>query len=190
MYYAAVWLQRVQAQLGAALEVNWRYFSLEQVNSTEGPEWKLWEQPPEYQSRGRLAFHAAEAARQQGKVAFERFNMALLKARHEQAKKIFLRETVLEAAREAGLDLARFEADLANPALLAKLGEDHTYAVEKYGVFGTPTLVFANGRAAYLKMKPAAPPEESLTVWNDLAQTIAHRPYIEEVKRPVPPPGV
>lgn len=178
----------MKVQLGDALQINWRYFSLEQVNSTEGADWKLWEQPPEYQSRGRLAFQAAEAAKQQGKAAFERFHMALLEARHEHAKKIFLRETILDAAREAGLDLTRFEADLANPALLAKLAEDHTDAVEQYGVFGTPTLVFANGRAAYLKMKPAAPAEESLAVWSDLAQTIVHRPYIEEVKRPVPPP--
>ncbi|MCL4394164.1 MAG: DsbA family protein [Chloroflexi bacterium] len=179
----------MKEQIGDELQINWRYFSLEQVNSDQGPDWKLWEQPADYRSRGRLAFHAAEAARRQGREAFDRFHMALLKARHEQAKKIFEMQTLLDTAREAGLDLPRFEADLANPALLEKLREDHTYAVEKYGVFGTPTLVLTDGRAAYLKMKPAAPYEESVAVWHDLHRTIAQRPYVEEVKRPVPPPG-
>lgn len=179
----------MREQLGAGLEIDWRYFSLEQVNNENGPDWKLWEQPPEYESRGRLAFQAAEASRRQGKGAFDRFHLALLRKRHEQAKKLFLKETVLETARECGLDLRRFESDLADPALIQKLAEDHTYAAEHLGVFGTPTLVFSNGRAAYLKMKPSAPLAESVTVWNDLYETIARRPYIEEVKRPVPPPS-
>lgn len=179
----------MREQLGAGLEIDWRYFSLEQVNNENGPNWKLWEQPPEYESRGRLAFQAAEAARLQGKEAFERFHLALLRKRHEEAKKLFLKETAIEAAGVAGLDLRRFENDLAEPSLIQKLAADHTYAVEHHGVFGTPTLVFANGRAAYLKMKPAAPPAEAIAVWNDLHETIARRPYIEEVKRPVPPPS-
>ncbi|MDP9472752.1 MAG: hypothetical protein M3Q71_19155, partial [Chloroflexota bacterium] len=64
----------MREQLGDRLQVNWRYFPLEQVNSAEGPEWKLWEQPDSHRSRGRVAFQAAIAARNQGDEAFERFH--------------------------------------------------------------------------------------------------------------------
>ncbi|MBI4307218.1 MAG: DsbA family protein [Chloroflexi bacterium] len=181
-----MWLAEVKKVWGERLVVNWRYFSLEQVNSQEGPEWKLWEQPDSYYSRGRLAFHAAEAARRQGPEAFERFHLALLRARHEEKKDIADRAVVLDVARQARLDLPRFEADLRDRALLRRLAEDHTQAVERYGVFGTPTLVFPNGGAAYLKMRPAPAPQDALRVFEHLHQIVAGWPFITEVKRPVP----
>ncbi|HEU5431193.1 MAG TPA: DsbA family protein, partial [Thermomicrobiales bacterium] len=70
VYRGAMWLRDVQAALGSNLKIAWRYFPLEQVNSAEGPDWKLWEQPDNFRSRGLPAFRAAEAARQQGEEAF------------------------------------------------------------------------------------------------------------------------
>ena len=49
--------------MGAKLTINWKYFSLEQVNNQQGLQWKLGEQPDHYPSRGLRAFWAAEAAR-------------------------------------------------------------------------------------------------------------------------------
>src|SRR6185437_10838347 len=88
VYRATLWLRDVQAALGDALRVNWRYFPLEQVNSAEGPDWKLWEQPEGYRSRGLPAFRAAEAARRQGDEAFAAIHVALLRARHEDGADI------------------------------------------------------------------------------------------------------
>ncbi|GIW03921.1 MAG: hypothetical protein KatS3mg059_0541 [Thermomicrobiales bacterium] len=87
VHAAAVWLRAVQHQLGERLIIRWRYFPLEQVNSGEGPDWKLWEQPSDFKSRGRDAFHAAIAARQQGEDAFQRFHYALLDLKHVQGKR-------------------------------------------------------------------------------------------------------
>ena len=109
VHAAAVWLDTVGAALGDRLQVNWRYFPLEQVNSDEGPDWKLWEQPADYKSRGRGAFHGAIAARNQGEEAFRRFHLALLHLKHVEGKEHSQRATLLEAAEKAGLDLARFE---------------------------------------------------------------------------------
>jgi predicted DsbA family dithiol-disulfide isomerase len=186
VHSAAVLLHHAKQQLGDRISVTWRYFSLEQVNSTQGPEWKLWDQPDTYPSRARLAWKGAEAARRRGTEAFERFHLALLTARHQEGKDLTRRETILGAARAAGLDLAQFERDLDH-ATLAALGRDHEEGVERYGVFGTPTLVFANGRAAYLKLRPLPPEDELLAVWERLADIIGDRGYIIEIKRPVPP---
>jgi len=47
-----IWLARVKVELGDELEINWRSFALEQVNSKEGDDWKAWEQDSSYLSRG------------------------------------------------------------------------------------------------------------------------------------------
>jgi predicted DsbA family dithiol-disulfide isomerase len=167
--------------------VNWRYFPLEQVNTAEGPDWKLWEQPPNHRSRGRAAFHAAIAARNQGEEAFERFHHALLKSKHEDGNDHGRPATLTAAAEEAGLDLARFQADLDDRLLLARIGEDYEHGREEHGVFGTPTFVFPNGGAAYLKMLPAAGPDEALPIFEEFVRTVRDRPFISEFKRPKKP---
>jgi hypothetical protein len=57
-------------------------------------------------------------------------------------------------------------------------------------VFGTPTFVFPNGGAAYLKMLPPAPADEALVVFDEFVRTVRDRAYITEIKRPKKPtPG-
>ncbi len=170
----------------AKLAINWRYFSLEQVNSQQGPQWKIWEQPEDYPSRGLRAFQAAEAARRQGEAAFGSFHMALLRARHEQHKDIADISTIIQVAESVELEMTQFQKDLSDRQLLAKLAEDHTFAAESLGVFGTPTLVFPEGRAVFLKMSPP-PPEESLAVFAEVQQLAERRHYIQEIKRPGTP---
>ena len=186
MYTAAVLLQHAQQHLGDKLDVTWRYFSLEQVNQKNGPDWKLWDQPESYPSRARLAFKGAEAARKQGKAAFDRFNLALLTARHVDGKDLTDRQTILDAAKAAELDVQQFERDF-DAATLGPVGRDHEEGVQTYGVFGTPTFVFEDGQAAYLRLRPLPPDDELPAVWEQLRALMQDRPTIQEIKRPVPP---
>ena len=105
VYNAAVWLQKVKEDMRGKLAVNWKYFSLEQVNNQNGPDWKLWEQPEDYPSRGRRAFQATEAARRQSEAAFSHFHMALLRARHEQSRDIADVNTLMEVAESFRLEI-------------------------------------------------------------------------------------
>jgi predicted DsbA family dithiol-disulfide isomerase len=189
VHAAALWLKDVKCALGDDLEIAWRYFPLDQVNSAEGPEWKLWEQPKDYVSRGRGAFHGAIAARNQGEEAFLAFHYGLLRAKHIDGKNHGRRNVVVEVARSASLDMARFEHDLDDYSLLSALGTDYEYARNELGVFGTPTLVFEDGSSAYLKMLPPSPAEEALENWALITNLIRSRPYIAEIKRPVRPSG-
>ncbi len=172
--------------MGAKLTTNWRYFSLEQVNNQQEPKWKIWEQPEDYPSRGLRAFWAAEAARRQGKAAFDSFHIALLRARHEQRQDISDISTLTQVAESVNLDMAQFQRDLKDHRLLAKLGEDHTFAVETLGIFGTPTLVFPERQAVFIKLSPPSP-EECLSVFTELRNMAEQRRYIREIKRPQPP---
>ena len=170
--------------MGDRVSIEWHSFPLEQVNSTQGPEWKLWEQPEEYRSRGLWAFRGGEAARLQGREAFGRFHLALLRARHVDSRDIANPGVLIEVAGEAGLNVDRFRQDLSDRNLLAKIGEDYSRGVEEHGIWGTPTLVFQGRQAAYLKLRPAPPPEESVTLFEELFDLIHRRPYVVEVKRP------
>lgn len=173
--------------MGPNLTLNWRYFSLEQANQQQEPQWKLWEQPEGHPSRGLRAFWAAEAARRQGEDAFDCFHIALLRARHEQQRDIADMNTLAEVAKSAGLDMTRFQKDLADRRLLMKLAEDHAFAVETLGIFGSPTLVFPQRQAIFVKMSASPAPEDCLPVFIELRHLADRRPYIRELKRPETP---
>ncbi len=173
--------------MGPKLTVNWKYFSLEQTNSQQGPEWKIWEQPEDYPSRGLRAFWAAEAARRQGEAVFSSFHFALLRARHEERRDIADMSTLIQVAESVDLEMTQLKQDLGDRQLLAKLAEDHTFAVETLGIFGTPTLVFPERQAIFLKMSQPPSPEESLPAFTELRPLVERRRYIQEIKRPQPP---
>lgn len=169
--------------MGGKLTINWCYFSLEQINSDQGPKWKVWEQGADYSSRGMNAFRAAEAVRRQGEAGFAAFHYALIKARHEEKEDISDISILTRIAGSAGADLERFKKDFSDKKILARLGKDHTRAVKTYGAFGTPTFVFPGDQAVFIKMKPPAP-EESLAVFNEVRAIGQGRGNILEIKRP------
>ncbi|MEE8419159.1 MAG: DsbA family protein [Dehalococcoidales bacterium] len=172
--------------MGDKLAINWCYFSLEQVNSDQGPKWKVWEQGPDYTSRGMNAFRAAEAARRQSEDGFAAFHYAMIMARHEDKEDISDISILTRIAGSVGLDTERFGKDFSDSNILDRLAKDHTNAVETYGVFGTPTFVFPGDQAAFLKMRPPAP-EESLAVFNEVRTVAEGRGNILEIKRPRKP---
>ena len=183
-----MWLDRVSKAEPGRLEVTWKNFVLDQINSSNGPDWKLWEQPGAYEdSRSLLSLHAGESAKLQGREAFERFHVALLVARHG-GRRVSLndRGALAGVAREVGLDVPRFEQGLDDPGLLGNIARDHTEAVEEHGVFGTPTFRFENGTSAYLKA--FIPPEDdSVAFFDHFVAIFAERAYVGEIKRPQPP---
>jgi predicted DsbA family dithiol-disulfide isomerase len=182
-----VWLDRVKQEYGDNLDITWKNFSLQQINSKEGPEWKVWEQVDLHEARSLLASVAGEAARRQGADAFDRFHLALLTARHG-GDRIALNEDqpLIEVAEKAGLDIDRFKKDLADAELVQVVAGDHEESAEQHGAFGTPTFVFEDGQSVYLKTF-IPPEEESVAAFEHFVGLMSSRPYIGEVKRPQPP---
>jgi predicted DsbA family dithiol-disulfide isomerase len=188
VYNAAVWLANVREVSGKEIDIDWQPFSLSQVNSDKGAGVKLWDQPEHLNGSDRtfLAHRAGLSAKRQGKECFESFFITLLRARHEEKKDLTDPEVVEDAASKAGLDMARFREDLADPDLLRELGESHTRAVEEFGAFGVPTFVFPSGNAAFLKL--FIPPEEqSEEMYESLVKVMSEFRHVGEFKRPQPP---
>ena len=185
VHSAAAWLREVNRQLGQSrVEVTWKFFPLEQVNAPAHADVAIWDLPSDRRSRGRDSFHAAAAARRQGREAFERFPSALLTLKHEEGQDHGKRATLEEAALRAELDLTRFAADLEDRGLLKEIENDYVAGSEGLGVFGTPTFVFPNGKSAYLRILPPPPPEEAVAFWLDFVREVRDRPYLHEIKRP------
>ncbi len=183
-----MWLDRVKRVYGDDLKITWKHFSLEQNEHEEDDDSKVWEEPNDSRAKYLLAMRAAEAARRQGEDAFERFHLALLTARHEGSRRIPLNDPdpLVKVAQEVGLDVERFKKDLNDRELLENIGRDHTEAVEKHGVFGTPTFVFENSTAAFLKTY-IPPEDDSAAFFEHFIELFGRRPFVGEIKRPQPP---
>ena len=181
VYRASVLLQNVGRSSAISLDVNWRYFSLAQVNSKDDG-WTAWGAPQSAHVLGRLAFQAAEAARRQD--AFERLHTPLLEARHRDRLDLDQIEVVERVAVDSGLDLKRFRKDLADPKILEALERDHTQARNEHGVFGTPTFVFPDGASAYVRLAEAPDAAGAPGVFDRLISIVAGEPSILEIKRP------
>lgn len=184
VYRAALLIESVRRSGERDLDVRWRYFSLTQVNSKD-EGWTIWAAPRSEPARGRLAFQAAEAARRQGR--FEAMHYGLLNARHRDRLELDEMAVVERIASGAGLDMERFHTDVADPAVLERLARDHQEAVTEHGIFGTPTFLFGDGAAAYVRLTQAASENGAAAVFDRLVSVAAEEPRILEIKRPRKP---
>ena len=171
---------------GDKLQVNWKNFSLEQTNNKQGDDWRIWEQPDDYPSRGLPAFRAAEAARLQGEEAYERMHFALLVGRHENRKDFTEPKDIEEIARNSGLDMKCFSKDIADRDLLKRVEEDHL-AAGRYGTFGTPTFVFEDGEPFFMRIKAHEDAVEAAKAFDHVYAMMVEAPNINEIKRPKKP---
>ena len=182
-----MWLDQLKQVYGDDLQVAWKPFSLSQVNQQEGDGYRVWDEPDEKLPAAVWGLRAGIAAQRQGGEPYERFHVLLLKARHEDRKELGDKEVLRSVAQEAGLDVERFMEDLEDRSALQEIARSHEEAVEKHGVFGTPTFLFANGASAFLKMFKPATREEADSSFKTLVALIRDERFVGEVKRPQPP---
>lgn len=159
-YQAALWVDQVSGLMGDdVIAVRWKFFSLEQNRHSQAKEgWNIWDQKPDSEdAQGLLPFLAGAAAHAQGgEKALQKFYLALGRLRHEEGASIWEAKVVEQAWQAVGLGDEGLEKimDGSDRSGYEKLKADHTEAVERYNVFGTPTLVFEEHRAFYLKLMP------------------------------------
>jgi predicted DsbA family dithiol-disulfide isomerase len=91
------------------------------------------------------AFDAAWAASRQGIEAGNDYDLRVRRAFFGEGRNIGRGEVLLEIAREAGLDIARFERDFLSPDARAAVIEESRIGREQFHVRGTPTLTLGDG---------------------------------------------
>lgn len=182
-----MWLDNVRKESPNAVKLNWRNFSLEQINTKDAGDWRVWEEKDLTKTRSLMASIAGEAAKKQGNESFLKFFLSLLTERHG-GNRVPLndRDVFIDVAGQCGLDVTRFKEDLRDPNVLEIIAKDHTEAVEVHGAFGTPTFIFQNGQSAYVKTF-IPPVNESMAAFEHFVGLFSDRSYIGEIKRPQPP---
>jgi predicted DsbA family dithiol-disulfide isomerase len=170
--------------LGDTLQITWKAFLLEQVNSRRELGWKAWEDPrfisrdipPHEATKSILAEH--------GPAAFERFHMALFRAYHVHKRDIANLLEILAVAREVEIDTTVLAEDLRTRKYKKEVGTDHTEASEPHNIFGVPTILFNGQEPTFVKLAAGAwEGSDDLELFHDLYK-LATRPAVMEIKKP------
>lgn len=91
------------------------------------------------------AFDAVWAARRQGDDIAMDYDLRVRRAFFGEGRNIGRPGVLHDIAREAGLDLARFERDVASPEARSAVLAESRAGREQYHVRGTPTLMLGDG---------------------------------------------
>jgi predicted DsbA family dithiol-disulfide isomerase len=174
-YRVWAWLEAVQETV-PDLEVKWATFSLKEINRETGPSLL---QGDEIHSTSVLALALAHAARSSGFAFYHRQVFDLM---HTDGGRIG-RDEMLGVAAKAGVDIRDFEENARR--WLAEVAAEHSEARSRWEVFGTPTLVFEDEVAVYLKLsKVPEPSTSSEELWRALWTISVTHPELLEIKRP------
>ena len=179
MYNASVWLRRLEPKV----RVNWKCFSLTKVNLGDSDE-NFWDKPDEKTPKGLWPFRAVLAAAKQSESVSNTLIYRLLDAKHKGRLDIDDPETLKGIGQEVCENPQQFLDDFADRANLNTLAEQHVDG-SALGIFGTPTVVFGKKNTIFVKML-IPDVEDDLSLFENL-KSIAHRPYLAEVKKPQPP---
>lgn len=173
-YRAWQWFERLRAG-GIDLVISWRGFVLKEVN--RGKDQPSLLSGPTIESVAVLALAAAQALPEEASVVYRTRIFDAMHAREERAT----RDDVVAIATAAGLDTDSF---WRNEALwLDKVRDGHMAAVNRLGVFGTPTLVFDDQASIYLKLTQL-PSESDVDLWKSVTTIARSFPEVVELKRP------
>lgn len=177
-YQSCLWLRTVRSH--DDLAVSWRWFSLEEVNHTEGKK-HPWERPWAW---GWSLLRIGAWLRRESDDAADRWCAAAGKALHEDGRKVHTPEVARAVLAEAGLDPGAVDAAVADATTHDDVLADHR-RVTGLGGFGVPTLVFPGERALFGPVIREAPtdPAAALRLW-ELVTGWLEFPSFYEMRRP------
>lgn len=176
-YQGSLWIRDVRRQTG--LHIDWRFFSLEEINRVEGKK-HPWERTWSY---GWGMLRVAALLRRTSMDDCDRFYEVAGRALHVEGRKPHRPEVAAELLESIGLDPSLVQQAIDDPTTHDDVHADH-FAVASRGVFGVPTLVWPDGDMLYGPvLTPAVVGAEALELW-DVMQRLRAFPHVYEVKRP------
>lgn len=126
---------------GADWDVTFIPFSLSQTKLVEG-DVAAWDRgPDERHTRGIVAHEWGIAVRDNYPGPFHAFHRALYAARFDDAENVDEEETLRSAAELVGVSADDVAEIVSGGKPRAVLAESHTEAVDRWAVFGVPTLI-------------------------------------------------
>lgn len=162
------------------LEVGWRPFSLLEVNRHDdlGP---VFDRPEFADAVSLIALAVFEAVSAAGGDT-DAYRRQMFSAWHDEHDRYgrLTTDQIIEFGRAAGL------TDFDHDAAFAAVAREHA-AGAAMGVFGTPTIVFGETQAAFVKLDSLPAPESALSLWDTVRELATAQPALKEWQRVLPP---
>jgi 2-hydroxychromene-2-carboxylate isomerase len=177
-YQTSVWIRDVRTR--RALDISWRFFSLEEINRPEGKR-HPWERPIGY---GWTPMRVAAWLRRIDMDLCDRWYAVAGRALHVDARRPYEADVARQLLAEIGAPADTWDVALADPTTHDDVLADHRHAVEVHAGFGVPIIVFPEGRPLFGPVVVPAPTgAEADRLW-DLCATYATVPGLYELKTP------
>jgi predicted DsbA family dithiol-disulfide isomerase len=178
----AFWLRNVEDAGAVGFDIEWKTFSLENINlPEEASADELWSTATE--RRGLLPAAAAKWVQTNAPDSAKTFQRAMFDARHVDREKIGRPEVTGQILEGASLDgKAIVDEIVGDPKWLEAARADHDEAAQ-LGIFGVPTFVFPGAAPAFVRLLEVTEGERAVEIYERLVAA-ATDPTIHEIKRP------
>jgi 2-hydroxychromene-2-carboxylate isomerase len=179
-YQTSRWIREVRTHVD--VEVTWKFFSLEEVNLTEGKK-HPWDRPWSY-GFGQMRVGAL-IRRELGNDAVDRWYEAIGHAFFSDGVKTHVQEQHARVIEQAGFDAALVERAVDDPSTLVEVRDEHRHAAATYGVHGVATILFPATRYAVYGpvVVPAPEGDDAVALW-DLVRDMQRFPHLYELRHP------
>lgn len=182
-YQTSLWMREVRDLLG--IEVQWRFFSLEEVNRQPGKK-HPWEREWSY---GWSMMRIGALLRRTDMTLLDRWYLAAGTALHVDGRKPHRPEVAEQLLSELGLDPGLVRAAIEDPSTGDEVHAEHD-AVLALGGWGVPTLVFDGPGGTQALFGPVLidPPrgERAVALWRAVTAWLAF-PNVYELQHPKRP---
>jgi 2-hydroxychromene-2-carboxylate isomerase len=183
-YLTSKWIRSVRDETG--LEINWRFFSLEEVNHVEGTK-HPWEREWSY---GWSMMRIGALLRRTDMAQLDAWYAAAGKALHEDGRKPHRPEVAEEILAEIGLDPALVAQAIGDPTTHDEVHAEHDKVIAAGG-YGVPTMFLTDPHGAeHCLFGPviADVPTGAAAVrlWNAVEAWVEF-PHLYELQRPKSP---
>ena len=177
-YQTSLWIRDVREQLG--FSINWRFFSLEEMNRT-GDSKHPWEREIAY---GWSQMRVSAWLRRQNMDWCDRHYDVCGKALHIEGRRPYDRTVAMQLLSEADLPTNAWGDALADPTTHDDVRRDHDDAVNIHAGFGVPIIIIPGARAVFGPVVvPVPPADRALELW-DMTVAYSKFPGLFEIKTP------
>lgn len=178
----AHWIRNVEATGKLDLELEFKSFSLENINLPEDASAdELWATATE--RRGLFPAAATKWVQTQAPESLATYQRLMFDARHVDKEKIGQPAVTAQILSAAGLDGDAIVKDITDDSKwLEAARADHDEANE-LKIFGVPTFVFPGSPPAFIRLMEITEGDRAVDIYNDV-KAAAGNPTIHEIKRP------
>ncbi|MCB9372989.1 MAG: DsbA family protein [Microthrixaceae bacterium] len=182
-YQTSLWMRDVRDQLG--LDVDWRFFSLEDINRQEG---KLhpWEREWSY---GWSMMRIGALLRRTDMDLLDRWYLAAGTALHVDGRKPHRPEVAEALLAELGLDPALVRQAIDDETTHDEVMADYRFVTDRGG-WGVPTLVFDDDQTFFGPVLIDPPTGAAAVRLWDLVLGWREFPHVYELQRPKRPEDI